>query len=75
MAARASLATVLAKNRSAFLIIRPQVSSWLNRRSKIDNAKIEMARAGDVIKLIAKITVASVCQQMDEQGYSTEKGD
>src|SRR6476660_7039658 len=40
----------------------------------IDVSKSEMPGAGDVIKLIAKITVSRVGQQMDEQGYSTEKG-
>jgi len=45
------------------------------QRRLIDVPKIEMARTGDIIKLIAKITVAPVCEQMDEQGYSTEKGD
>ena len=37
------------------------------QRRLIDVPKIEMARTGDVIKLIAKITVAPVCQQMDQQ--------
>jgi hypothetical protein len=35
------------------------------QRRLIDVPKIEMARTGQVIKLIAKITVAPVCQQMD----------
>jgi hypothetical protein len=41
----------------------------------IDVSKIEMARAGDVVKLIAKISVAPVGQQMDQQCYRAEDSD
>jgi len=43
------------------------------QRRLIDVPQIEMARTGDVIKLIAKITVAPVCQQMDEQATALKK--
>ena len=45
------------------------------QRRLIDVPKIEMSRAGDVIKLIAKITVAPVCQQMDQQRDRAEESD
>jgi hypothetical protein len=45
------------------------------QRRLIDVSKIEMARTGDVIKLIAKITVAPVCQQVDEQCCHAEHSD
>ena len=45
------------------------------QRRLIDVPKIEMSRTGDVIKLIAKITVAPVCQQMDQQRRHAEHSD
>src|SRR2546426_11536761 len=53
----------------------------LSRRSKdrqrrlIDVSKIEMPRASDVVELVAKITVAPVRQQMDQQRYRAEESD
>jgi predicted secreted Zn-dependent protease len=45
------------------------------QRRLIDVSKSEMSPAGDVIKLIAKITVAPVCQQMDQQRRHAEHSD
>lgn len=45
------------------------------QRRLIDISEIEMPPGNDVIKLIAKIAVTPVGQQMDEQGYSAKKGD
>jgi hypothetical protein len=41
----------------------------------VDVSESEMLTAGDIVELITKITVASICQEMDQEGYSAEEND
>src|SRR5882724_4014667 len=52
-----------------------QPNKQRGKRRQIDITKGEVLTAGDVIELVAKITVTAVGEKMDEQSHCTEEDD